>query len=89
MELNEEQMVEEVIRMIEKNTTEEIQVDMTFSQYLWKVGKNKKVGFKQGKQEIINYAKKYNTQIPNYFESIMMLIQDKHQSELDEDYFQD
>ena len=31
MELNEEQMVEEVSRMIEKNTTEEIEVDMTFS----------------------------------------------------------
>jgi hypothetical protein len=39
---------------------------MTFTQYLWKNGKQK-LTFKQAKQEIINYAKTNLTEIPNYF----------------------
>ena len=40
---------------------------MNFSQYIWRMHKDKKLTFKQAKQEIINYATKYDTQIPNYF----------------------
>jgi hypothetical protein len=44
---------------------------MTFTQHLWHTRKGKKLNFKEAKQEVIQYAKKNNTQIPNYFESVM------------------
>lgn len=49
---------------------------MTFSQYLWHIYKGKKINFKQAKLEVINYAKKNHTQIPNYFESVLSLFND-------------
>lgn len=78
-----EQMVDEIIQMIERNTSEEIEASMTFTQHLWKNYKGKKLTFKQAKQEIIVYAKKNSTLIPNYFESIMSLIEDHPDSDTD------
>jgi hypothetical protein len=70
--------------MIEKNTSDEIEADTTFSQHLWLVYKGRKVTFRAAKQEIINYARKNNAHIPNYFESIMALFEEEAPSEVDE-----
>ena len=53
---------------------------MTFSQHIWRVHKDRKLTFKQAKQELINYAVRNNTEIPNYFESVMILIDDNPRS---------
>ena len=42
---------------------------------MWKNHKERKIGFKLAKQELINYAKKNNTLIPSYFESIILLLE--------------
>lgn len=57
---------------------------MTFSQHIWRVHKDRKLTFKQAKQELINYAVRNNTEIPNYFESVMVLIDDNPRSEQDD-----
>ena len=53
---------------------------MTFLQHIWRVHKDRKLTFKQAKQELINYAVRNNTEIPNYFESVMILIDDNPRS---------
>ena len=57
---------------------------MTFLQHIWRVHKDRKLTFKQAKQELINYAVRNNTEIPNYFESVMILIDDNPRSEMDD-----
>jgi len=56
---------------------------MTFTQHLWKNGKQR-LNFKQAKQEIIAYAKLNNTQLPNYFESVLSVFNEERPSELEE-----
>lgn len=56
---------------------------MTFTQFLWKNGKQK-LTFKQAKQEIINYAKANLTEIPNYFESVLNIFNEDKPSELED-----
>lgn len=70
--------------MVERNTSEQIEASMTFTQHLWHIFKGKKPTFKQAKQEVLNYARKNNTQIPNYFESVMEIFEEERQSDLDE-----
>lgn len=67
----EEQMVSEIIAVIEANTTEEIEPSMTFSDFLRHAYKGRGISFRQAKQELIKYAKKYETDIPNFFESVI------------------
>jgi hypothetical protein len=55
---------------------------MTFTQHLWKNGKQR-MNFKQAKQEIINYAKINSTEIPNYFQSVLDIFNEEKPSELD------
>lgn len=56
---------------------------MTFTQYLLRNGKQR-LSFKQGKQEIINYAKANHTEIPNYFESVLNIFNEDKPSEIED-----
>lgn len=74
----------EIIEMVEKNTAEEIEANMTFTQHLRMIYKDRKIGFKQAKQEIIAYARKNEVEIPNYFESVMGMFIEEKPSEIEE-----
>ena len=74
----------EIIEMVEKNTAEEIEANMTFTQHLRMTYKDRKIGFKQAKQEIIAYARKNEVEIPNYFESVMGMFIEEKPSEIEE-----
>lgn len=49
---------------------------MTVSAFLQMRNRNKGLSFKQAKQEISNYAEKYNVEIPNFFESVIGIFDD-------------
>lgn len=70
-------MVDEIVKMIEENTTEEIEAEMGVSDYIRMKHKGKGLGFKKCKEEIINYAQKYQVNIPNYFESVIGIFDDE------------
>lgn len=72
----EEKMVDEVVRLVEENTTESIEADMTVTAFLRMRNKNKGLGFKQAKQEVSKYAEKYGVEIPNFFESVIGIFDD-------------
>lgn len=72
----EEKMVEEVVALVESNTTESIEADMTVSAFLRMRNRNKGLSFKQAKQEISKYAERYNVEIPNFFESVIGIFDD-------------
>lgn len=75
----EEKMVEEVVALVERNTTESIEADMTVTAFLRLRNRNKGVSFKQAKQEISNYAEKYSVVIPNFFESVIGIFDDDNE----------
>ena len=54
---------------------------MSFSQYLWGQHGGQGVGFLNAKQAVIDYAHYHQTDIPNYFESVIDICLDKHQTE--------
>ena len=57
---------------------------MSFGEFIRKT-RGKNMGFRHAKQEIINYAQKYDTNIPTYFQSIMMVIDEKRQQDWEEE----
>lgn len=60
-------MVDEIIRIVEENTTEDIEASMTVTDFIRQNHKGKGLNFKSAKQEIITYAENYNADIPNFF----------------------
>jgi predicted acetyltransferase len=46
-------MVDEIIRLIEKNTTASIEADMSISDFIWQKYRGKGIGFKLAMQELI------------------------------------
>jgi hypothetical protein len=69
------------VKIIETNTTEDIEPDETFTEFIWHYHKSKGLGFKLMKQEVINYAQKYNTDIPNYFDSVIGIFDEAQEND--------
>ena len=74
-------MVNEVINMIETNTSDEIDPELSFSQYVRRQHAGEGVDFLSAKQAVVDYAHDHQTDIPNYFESVIDICLDKHQTE--------
>lgn len=51
---------------------------MTVTNFIRLNHRGKGLTFKQAKQEIINYAERYQAEIPNYFESVIGIFDEKH-----------
>lgn len=64
-------MVDEIVRLIEDNTSQDVEPGMSVLDYIRQNHKGKGLSFKMIKQEIINYAQRYDAEIPNYFESVI------------------
>lgn len=63
------------MKIIETNTTEDIEPSETLTEFIWHNHKSRGLGFKLMKQEVINYAQKYGTDIPNYFDSVIGIFE--------------
>jgi hypothetical protein len=51
-------MVNEIVKIVESNTVDEIEASMTFSEYLKQTYKGRGLSFHLAKQELLNYAKR-------------------------------
>lgn len=50
---------------------------MTVTNFIRLNNRAKGLTFKQAKQEVLSYADRYQTEIPNYFESVIGIFDDK------------
>lgn len=69
------------MKIIETNTTDDIEPSETFTEFIWHNHKSKGLGFKFMKQEVINYAQKHNTDIPNYFDSVIGIFDEAQEND--------
>lgn len=81
----EEQMVNEIVKIVELNTVDDIDATMTFEEYLKEVHKGRGLDFQIAKQELLNYATQEQTEIPNYFESVIGIFEDGEEYGAEED----
>jgi hypothetical protein len=72
----EEKMVEEVIKLVENNSADEPELEMSFYEYFKRNHKNSRASFREAKVSIYNYAKRYGIDIPHYFESVINLLEE-------------
>lgn len=71
-------MVDEIVRLVEENTSQDVEPGMSVLDFIRHNHKGKALSFKLIKQEIINYAQKYDAEIPNYFESVIGIFDEEH-----------
>jgi hypothetical protein len=69
-------MVNEIVKIIELNTVDDIDATMTFEEYLRQTHKGRGLDFQNAKSELLNYAAQEQTEIPNYFESVIGIFDD-------------
>ena len=80
----EAKMVDEIVRLIEDNTSQDVEPGMSVMDFIRHNHKGKGLSFKTIKQEIINYAQKYDAEIPNYFESVIGIFDEEEGTDNDE-----
>jgi hypothetical protein len=76
-------MVEEIVRMVEENTARDGDQGVTVTEYMRRNQRGRGMTFKQAKLEVVSYAEEFQTEIPNYFESVVGIF-DEEASEKDE-----
>ena len=77
----EAQMVDEIIRIIDQNTTSEMDPDISFEEYISRKYPPQTIGFLVAKQEVSNYADQYKVEIPHYFESVIGIFDGYHHTD--------